>query len=84
MPRPKSDGRSEATSPATSSSIGVWYPAQDDMLVVRANGALPSINNNYSIYLVNYFYLIKFLYFIMYLHATLYLFNISQFKKHKN
>lgn len=39
---PKSDGKSETPSPATSSSIGVWYPAQDDILVVRASGAVPS------------------------------------------
>lgn len=39
---PKSDGKSETPSPATSSSIGVWYPAQEDILVVRANGAVPS------------------------------------------
>lgn len=34
-----SDGRSEIPSATTSSSIGVWYPAHDDMLVVRAKGA---------------------------------------------
>lgn len=43
----KSDGNSDIPSAATSSSIGVWYPAHEDILIVRANGAVPSLRYQY-------------------------------------
>lgn len=61
-----SDGKSDIPSAATSSSIGVWYPAHEDILIVRANGAVPSLRYQYQYRKLSAFESDNFLHFLFF------------------